>query len=142
MSSPYAGTFNGELNLTAGKEWAKGADWFARLWGLIALGQANQGDLWTRWSLFVEGNIHDRHECKIFGMGYFGYGAITPVDVNDFDGWGKIRHRSIDLGVGYRYKMGVWGDIGIDYLRRIVARSYPENVNTFVLSYHVPFCPF
>lgn len=139
ITTPYARTFNIETTLSIGKEWDKLKDWKHRLWGLIAFGIGNKYSPWLRSELWYHFQMVKDHELFIAAHSYVGLGKVKEVVINHFSGWGKIQHRSIDVDIGYRYQLGIWGYLEAHYLRRVFAKSYPEEVNTFVISYHLPF---
>ncbi len=139
ISSPYAAAFNAEMNLSLGKEWAPLKQWTHRLWGLTGLGCGSQGSPWLRLRLQYDARIAKDHVLLFGANSYLGFGKEHFVDIQHFNGWGKIQHRSIDIDVGYRYELGIWGYLEIHYARRVFAKFYPEQLNSFVLSYHLPF---
>ena len=142
VSCPYHGKNNFEVNLSIGKEWDKGPWWIYRVFGFFALGIANQGSPWTTGVVSFQGNIPDHQRWRVYANSYIGYGTQKMVNINCFDGYGHIQHRSIDLGAGYSYIFGVWGMLSLDYERRVYAHSFPENVNYLTLSYCLPFSIF
>ena len=113
-----------------------------RTYGFATLGQANRGYPWTH-ELFVwQYNLEDTHRFTLFAEGDFGFGNKHHVNVKRFDGWGKYQHQSIDLGLSYGYKVGVFGIFTASYAHRVFAHNYPEHVNFFTLSYCIPFSLF
>lgn len=142
VSTPYHAKANFEFNIALGKEWSDGPYWYFRVYGFGAVGQATKGSPWLRGDLFFWGNYCNCHQWYLYGRSYFGLGHRKVVDIDDFNGWADFAHQSIDLGIGYRYIMGIYGSLRFDYLRRVYAKSYPEQVNFFVVTYQLPFCPF
>ncbi|MDE3046793.1 MAG: hypothetical protein KGI83_00410 [Verrucomicrobiota bacterium] len=59
--------------------------------------------------------------------------------IDHFHGYVKIRYKSIDVGVRYGYRLGVYGTLRFAYVRRVLAKSYPQQVNSFIFSYLLPF---
>ncbi len=139
VSCPYHANFDFELNFSFGKEFDFSNAWACRFWGYGALGQANRGSPWIRGLLALETNYDDLHKFGIFADGISGYGRHSRVFIDDFDGYAKIRQKAIDVGLRYGYRFGVYGTLRFTYARRILAKSCPEEVNTFVLSYLLPF---
>ncbi len=139
ISSPYAARWNAEIHTAIGKEWSSGPSWRMRIYGLGTIGQGNRGSPWTRARLALANNEEDGKEVEIFAEGYWGFGSQQKVNINDFHGWGKIDHSSVDLGVGYHQHFPVWGTLGIDYAYRVYARSYPKAASTLTLFYKLPF---
>ncbi len=141
VSSPYHSNVNFELNTSIGREWDQGFDWRLRLWGFGAIGMANRGFPWGRAFATFEGNIH-HHRLGLFSEFYAGFGDHALVNTRHFLGYAFIRHRSLDLGIQYTYAFEIWGHLSLSYTRRLYARSFPENVNFFTLSYLFPFSLF
>ncbi|NGX39323.1 MAG: hypothetical protein KR126chlam1_00649 [Chlamydiae bacterium] len=142
LSTPYHGRANFEFNTVIGKEWSQGAYWYFRVFGLGAVGQATSGLPWVRADLTFSGNYEDQQEWSLYARSLFGLGSRSLVPTEEFSGWGRINHHSVDLGASYRYRCGFFGDLRFDYLHRVYARSYPEQVNFFLLTYSFPFSIF
>ncbi len=142
VSCPYHSYANFEINSTVGKEWDSGPNWVLRTFGLLGIGNATRGYPWIRAHLAFQGNTNDTFQYHAFLRGYFGLGPKHDVHTNAFFGWAKTRHQSIDLGVAVRYMFDVWGWLEIDYAYRVYARSFPERVNFFTVTYHLPFSLF
>lgn len=139
VSCPYHANFDFELNLALGKEFDLSECYALRFWGYGAVGHANRGSPWIRAILSMEANLNLRHQLAFFGEGSSGYGRHTTVFIDDFNGYAKIRQKSIDLGVRYGCRVGVYGSLRFAYIRRVLAKSYPQNVNAFIFSYLLPF---
>lgn len=139
VSCPYHANFDFELNFSFGKEFDVSDYWAWRFWGFGCVGHANTGSPWVRAILALETNYNDQHKLGFFAEGSNGYGRHTTVLIDDFHGYAKIRQKSIDLGVRYGYRIGVWGTLRFSYMRRVLAKSCPEQVNDFVFSYLLPF---
>jgi hypothetical protein len=142
ISCPYHSYANFELNSAIGKEWEQWDKWIARTYGLVGVGMASRGFPWIRTLLVGEGNYQDRFQGQFFVLGYFGTGDRRKVNINHFNGYAFIKHRSIDLGVNLRYLFDLWGSISLEYMYRVYARSYPEHVNSIMISYRLPFSLF
>lgn len=142
VSSPYSSYLNTEIMATLGKEFTKGKDWKSRGYLAAVLGLANHGSAWNRVEAVCEGKIFSSQVLRAFMTGYFGYGPKRNIDIDNFHGWGRVEHRSIDLGAQYRYCFTLWGDLGLSYAYRVFARSYPQNEQTIQISYYLPFSLF
>jgi hypothetical protein len=142
VSTPYAAEFNMELTCAAGKEWSSEGLWTMRTYGFSAIGQANRGYPWTRGLFVWEYNLDDIHRFTLFSEGDFGFGNKQHVNVNRFSGWGKFQHQSIDLGLSYGYKCGVYGTLTASYAHRVFAHHFPEHVNFFMFIYSLAFSMF
>lgn len=142
LSTPYHSRANFELNTSAGKEWSSGCYWFFRTYGNFAIGQGTSGSPWLRGDLYFLWNWQNQHQVRLYLESYWGLGKRITVPTNPFSGWDNIRHQSIDLGASYRLLFSCYGSLQFDYMYRIYARSYPEHVNLFLFTYHLPFSIF
>lgn len=139
ISCPSHGNVDFELNFALGKEFEAANCWLFRTWFYGAVGHANRGAPWVRGILALETNIDDRHKWAFFAEGINGYGRHVHVNLDRFYGYGRIREKAIDLGIRYGYRLEVWGTIRLEYVRRVLAKSAPKDVNTFIVSYLLPF---
>ena len=139
VSCPSYGNVDFEVNFSIGREFDASDYWRFRLWGFGAVGHANRGSPWVRATLAIETNYDDAHKFAFYAYGTNAYGRHTQVDINDFHGYARIREKSIDLCFRYGYRIGVWGTLRAEYQRRVLAKSYPQNVNTFIIGYLLPF---
>lgn len=142
VSSPYASFWNFEGAAFLGKEFTKTDVWRTRGYLMATLGIAHQASFWNRFELAFEGKLGKSNVGKVFCLSYLGYGLEKSVDIDHFNGWGKIAHRSIDIGVQYRYLFQFWGELGLSYAYRALAISYPRGEQTIALSYTLPFSLF
>lgn len=140
VSCPSHGNVDFEVNFSLGKELDVSDTWRYRLWAFGAIGHANRGSPWVRAIAAFEMNIADLHKWAIYASGINGYGRHIHIDVDHFFGYARIREKAIDLGVRYGYRMGVWGTLRVDYLYRVLAKSAPQNVNTVMIGWLLPFC--
>ncbi|PIS03047.1 MAG: hypothetical protein COT85_03190 [Chlamydiae bacterium CG10_big_fil_rev_8_21_14_0_10_42_34] len=139
VSCPSHANFDFEFNVSLGKEFDASDAWAWRLWGFGAVGHGNRGSPWVRGIVAIETNYDDQHKLAFFAEGSNGYGRHTTVLINDFNGYAKIRQKSIDIGARYGYRIGVWGTLRFEYMRRVLAKSCPQEVNSFIFSYLLPF---
>ncbi len=139
VSCPSHANFDFELNFAFGKEFDVSSYWAWRFWGYGAVGHANRGSPWVRAILALETNYDDQHKFAFLASGSNGYGRHTTIFINDFNGYAKVRQKSIDLAFRYGYRIGVWGTLRFEYARRVLAKSCPEQVNSFLFSYLLPF---
>jgi hypothetical protein len=139
VSCPYHTNCDFELNFALGKEFDVSDALAWRMWAFGAVGHGIWGSPWVRAILALETNYNDRHKFGLLAEGSNGYGGHRTVFIDDFDGYAKIRQKSIDVAVRYGYRVGVWGTLRFEYARRVLAKSCPQNVNTFIFSYLLPF---
>jgi hypothetical protein len=139
VSCPSHGNADFECNFSLGKEFDASDSWRFRFWGFGALGHANRGAPWVRAIVAAEMNHNDIHKWAVYAHGVNGYGRHTHINVDHFFGYAKVREKVIDLGIRYGRGIGVWGTLRVDYLRRVLAKSAPQNVNTLVFSWMLPF---
>jgi len=142
VSCPYASYANYELTLSLGKEWSKEGEWTMRTYGYATVGMANHGFPWMHDIVTWQFNWQDTHALFLFTVGDFGFGHQQHVNVHRFNGWGEFLHQSIDLGLAYRYRINIWGTLTVSYAYRLFAHNFPQRVNFFTLTYHLPFSFF
>ena len=139
VSCSSHGNVDFEGNFSLGKEFDSADSWRLRTWVFGAVGQANRGALWVRATAAIETNVNDLHKWGFFVDGINGYGRHAHIHVDHFFGYAKVREKAIDLRLRYGYRTGVWGTLRFEYMRRVLAKAAPQRVNTFVLSYLLPF---
>jgi len=142
VTSPYHYYLNFELNSAVGREWNTGFAWRFRTFGGGSVGIANHGYPWLSLFAIAEGQIQERHRLGVTLDSYLGFGPHKEVHINHFHGYASIKHRNIDAGVKYTYVFDIWGQLSFEYARRLYARSFPEKVNFFTVSYMLPFSLF
>lgn len=142
LSTPFHARANFEVYTSIGKEWSYHHDWTLCTYGVFAVGQGSKGSPWLLGDLAIWWNFFDRHQLRLYSKSYFGLGNQILVPIADFQGWANLAHQSIDLGGSYRYQLNCWGSFRLDYRHRVYAKSYPEHVHFFMLTYDLPFCPF
>lgn len=142
VGCPYHANGNLELTASLGKEWSQGVFWTNRIYGVGAVGFGNRGSPWFRGLVSYGYNREDRHRLRLWAETYLGTGSQKEIDIDNFDGYGKIAHRSIDVGIGYAYFLRIWGSFHFEYARTVFARSFPERTNFFTFRYELPFSPF
>jgi len=139
VSCPYHGNVDLGVNFSIGKEYDVNDDWRFRIWAYGAVGHANRGSPWVQAVVALETNYDECHKWAIWADGSNGYGRHTHIDVSHFYGYAKYRQKSIDLGIRYGHKVGVWGTLRFEYIRRVLAKTCPQDVNNFVVSFLLPF---
>jgi len=139
VSCPSHANFDFEINFSLGKEFDVSEYWAWRFWGFGCVGHSNKGSPWVRAIVSCETNYDDLHKWALFAEASNGYGRHTHVSTDHFNGYAKIRQRSVDVGIRYGLRVGVWGTLRAEYIRRVLAKSCPQEVNTFVFSYLLPF---
>ena len=58
-----------------------------------------------------------------------GSGGNKNIRPHHFTGYGKIRHRSVDVGLRYTIGLKCGATFCLQYARRIYAYNFPENAN-------------
>ncbi|HLB52085.1 MAG TPA: hypothetical protein VJK48_00030 [Chlamydiales bacterium] len=139
ISCPSFANLDLEVNVALGKEFISGYTWRYRTWAYGAIGQGNRGSPWVKGIVAFEMNCRDLHKWALYTEGTNAYGRHTHINVERFYGYAKIREKLIDVGARYGYRMGVWGTLRFDYLYRVLAKSAPQNVNTVMVSWLLPF---
>ncbi len=143
VSCVYSSNWNFELINSIGKEFANVYSWDFRTFATLGIGQANHGRPYLTSQIVLAGAFRYHHRLKLFADGYFGFGHDRSINISDFDGYGRVFHQSVDLGLGYYYFINpVWGTVSFDYSYRVFAKAFPEHANTIVFRYDFPFSFF
>lgn len=141
-SSPYHAQGNLEVGVSIGKEIDQVFHWKYRFYSFLGAGIGNRGYPWIRPLISVAFNYQNRHRIEVFGEGYFGFGNRRIVNIRKLNGYGKIRHQSVDLALSYHYVFQIWGSLGVQCSHRIFARSFPKKTTIFTFEYSFPFSIF
>ena len=139
IASFHHGGFESELHLAAGQENSWREFWTSRWWALIGIGMADVGDPWIRANMAWENNWCNQHRAGIFLYSLWGLGPRRLSLERPFHGYGRIHHQSIDLGFRYEYLFEYFGQLRMEYARRLYARNCPRGVNIFMFSLLYPF---
>jgi hypothetical protein len=131
VSTIYHAHIDSEVNLSIGKEFAHLEYWRFRIWGFGSVGFAKNASPWLRGKVAIEGNSNEKRKWALFSEILHGYGREDTININDFQGYGKIRQKSIDLGFSLAYKLSSMDTIRFEYKRTLLAKLCPENVNFF-----------
>lgn len=137
-ASFHHGLFEVEPHVAIGKEISKGEFWLKRYFALFAIG-FGQGSPWLRADFNYAIKLCGNHEFELFIKSLFGLGG-KRVRLYDFNGYGPIRHRSVDLGFKYAYYLDNLDAYLIgEYSYRVFAENYPKNASRLALTFFYPF---
>jgi len=138
ISTFHHGTWEYMFHGSIGKEEPCGPTWGRRAWGLVGLGIANKGSFWVFSHLEYERNACDRYWYGIFLNGLFGMGNHDLV-LDEFIGYGPIKHRSVDLGAKFTYSFWENGTLMLRYSFRVWAENFPAYTNLATIEFQYPF---
>lgn len=134
----HHGRIEGELHLSVGRESTSWEVWTSRWWGVGAVGVGDHGSPWLRGEFAWEKNWCNTQFLRFYAMVLGGLGE-NSLNVYDFDGYGPIAHRSIDVGAMYRYTFPYGTTLSVAYARRLYAKNCPEKTNCYYFAYDYPF---
>lgn len=138
ISTFHHGSWEYLFHTAIGKEETCGATWASRAWGLVGLGVANEGSYWVESKIAYERNACDRYWYGLFLKGLFGFGS-QDIDIDDFNGYGPIKHRSVDLGGRFSYSFHENGYLTAKYSFRVWSENFPAYTNVITIEYNYPF---
>lgn len=140
ISSFHHGHIEGEFTLSVGKKYGltECHDYLYRWWNIIGIGASDVGVSWIREYLAVESIYKDFHHFRSFADILWGTGREN-ISGHCFEGYGFVRHRSVDVGFRYGYDFGCWGTLSLQYARRLYALNFPENTNLVLVEFYFPF---
>lgn len=120
---------NGEVQLSAGREWSRCANWWLRTDLLGGVGLANQGGPWFRGYAQIAAQLAGRHSLG------FALEAIRTTGSHDvfkrhFGGSYALRKAHwLDGWLEYRYEHPIWGALALQWQHRFVAVAAPQQLN-------------
>jgi hypothetical protein len=143
VSCPYHAEWNFEIGNALGKEFHPSENCLMTVYGFLGVGQANEGRPWIRGIVSWEAEFSIHHKLELGAEGYFGFGNTRRVNIDHFKGYANIFHQSVDVGIGYYYKINqMWGTLSLHYSYRVFAKDFPSHANTFMIAYNFPFSLF
>jgi hypothetical protein len=129
----------GEVHLSAGKEWSCMQFWTYRGWAVIGIGAGEVGSPWIRGDLDWELNFWDRQSFKVFAHSLFGLGR-NDLNLNEhFRGYGPIQHQSVDVGISFNYLFENQLTLTLEAAYRVFAKNCPERAMFYKLEFLYPF---
>lgn len=139
ISSFHHGHFEAELHLAVGKENICYDRWTSRYWAVVALGCAtDEGSPWVRADAHYESRWDESLALEAFVRSLWGCGG-NAVRRHDFEGYGSIDHRSVDVGAGLSYLTECDFTISLGYAYRVYARNFPQHASLVTLDLLYPF---
>jgi hypothetical protein len=124
LNSFHHGRYEGECFISLGKERSLCSYWISRWWGMAGIGIAEKGSPWLRLQVAYERSWKEIHCLRGFINILHGLGKKN-LCVVDFNGYGSIRHRSIDVGLRYEREIPFYGSVNIEYSYRVYANNFP-----------------
>ncbi len=137
MSSPHYGNIEMLGICSIGKEFSTTESWSSRCWGTLYVGAANRGSPWATALLAWEKNFANQTLWRLYAEGLYGFGK-KEISLNNFDGYGSIQHRAIDLGLRYTHIFPINGNLFLDYKFRPYARDYPRGNHILSVNFQFP----
>lgn len=125
-----------EAHISVGREWSCMQFWTSRIWGVCGFGVADEGSPWIRANVAWEHNWWDRHRLQVslntlWGLGHNRFNF-------PFDGYGSVRHQSVDGAVRYTFAYVEDMEFSVEYAYRLYAQNCPKGANFFLLSFYYP----
>lgn len=124
----YHGLCEWEAALSFGREISCMDHWLSRFWGVVWMGIATQGAPWVGGKIAWERQLCEVHQFELFLEGYGGLGHHA-LSLNTFQGYGSIRYRGADVGLGYRFLSYCLGTYFFNYSYRPYAYNMPSHLH-------------
>ena len=105
---------------------------------MMALGFAEKGNPWGRLQMQYEKNYCDMATLYAFAHFLFGFGDKNIHSAHYFKGYGPIKHRSVDLGVGGAKRFESDWIVGLQATYRVYAYNFPKNAFLAKLTVEYP----
>ncbi|MGR3912866.1 MAG: hypothetical protein QRY71_06150 [Candidatus Rhabdochlamydia sp.] len=142
VSCPYSAPLELEFSTVAGKEWSDRLERVVKLFGGINLGIGTLGSSWLK-SFITFNGVTKRHQEFGLSLHYArGFGSEIEINPLHFHGYGPIKYQNIDLSLHTKYHIPIWGSFAINYGMRLYAKSCPQNLSFWQVSYTLPFSLF
>lgn len=138
VSSFHNGYFESEFLVAFGKEYDECVR--QRWWSLVGIGTATTRSPWWRGDLHWEANYRDVYFFEVFCKSLWGCGGDS-LRVHHFDGYGRIQHRSIDVGAAVSRLFDCLGTVKLEYTHRVYAYNFPVGANVVQITIFNPL-PF
>jgi hypothetical protein len=134
----HHGNFEGELHLAVGREKFLRRDWDTRCYLFFGAGVGDHGSPWIRSFIDVEKKcwLYQTVSARLSWERGLGSKILLPYN---FNGYGPLAYRLVDLNAGYRVVLNPDSSLKIDYTLRLYAHNAPKNLNRFQITYNYSF---
>lgn len=120
---------NGELQLSAGKEWSRLENWWLRTAVLAAAGLANEGGPWFRGWAEIALQVQGRHALGFMLEGIRTLGSGSAFERLTAQSYARRRAQWLDGWLTYRYQHPVYGSLALQWQHRFKAQGAPRILN-------------
>lgn len=138
LSSFHHGLYNIECFVSVGRESSDETRWGSRWWGMFGLGIAEKGSAWFRLRFDYDKRFNQKHEIGLFIEGLCGLGH-KHLEIKKFEGYGAVKHQSVDAGLRYVYVLDYCGNASLEYCYRLYANNFPAYTHRVVAQFLYPF---
>lgn len=135
----YHSRFEGQINASVGKEWAKGRYWDWRANAFFALTQANRGCPRFNALLSMEKNFFDQHFLKLAFDTVYGLGKASLQREELFVGYRNLSYSALDTALSYRFDYDLRLKVDLEYRKRIYAHYCAKGYDAFLARLTMPF---
>lgn len=139
IASFHHGKCEAMAHISIGKEFPCAQFWLSRFWSAVGIGIADVGSPWWHLHFCAEKNVLDTQRWRIFMDSLVGCGGQSLFCTESFHGYGPIAHRSIDLGIDYRYSFECGVDASLIYSYRIYSQNFPKDTSSLSVFFVYPF---
>lgn len=139
ISSFHHGDIEGLAHVALGKEFICSKFWLNRYYAAFGIGLANRGFAWLQAEINQEMHFFEGSIFRFFLKGLYGCGDRSLHKHRHFKGYGRIAHRSIDIGAEYTLEFDNYSTLSFEYAFRPFAFNFPYRVNLFKIEYCYPF---
>lgn len=129
----------GEVFVSLGRECSDLSNWLSRWWAMAGIGVGDRGSPWIFSQIAWEKKIFYEWQWRVFADLLFGLGNKAIDFSRQFQGYGLIRHRSVDLGAGIYCSSFCRGDFYLEFKQRVWAYNFPSYAQIFQVCYIYPF---
>lgn len=139
ISSFHHGHVELEAGFSFGREHPCMEFWANRWWGFAMCGIADTtGAPWLHLFAAWEKNWTDLYQLRFFAESLFGFGGHHIKCPNHFRGYGKIKHRSLDVGARFSYLFDYGQELSLQYAFRTIGYNFPTNASLITVTFLYP----
>ena len=140
-NTPFQNILCPSLLLSIGAEMDRDEQWIARFFFASQIGISNNGGPFLDLDLRLFRKFDDRYILSLGVQELIGFGKYNVVNIDAFEGWSKIDHRSTALTASFGYIIDVYGTLEFSCAYRPFSRSYLQNDSSLGVAFNYPFSP-
>ncbi len=136
IATYHPGKIAADFHVAAGKSWDLCSGWEMRGWGLIGIGNADNGPAWTFGKAVLDFRSDYGNFFRIFADLHYAFGGDRFCHLRNVP---KAKRHFFDLGARYTHRFDNFVELYFEYAYRTWVKNGFANANIFVLQLMYPF---